>query len=565
MELLDKKINKIHNYIYANEGLSNSETLNEFLKVFYCKILDEMGENELKKANSISEVKLVMNELYSMLLNRLNGLIDKKEPIGLRDETLLYAINELNDISLTNISADVKGHIMQRIIDRSYRESRGQFFTPAPVVDLIVRMIIPRYGECGCDPASGTGGFMFSALEYISQNDFFDDQQINLMHFYDISKSLVKLIAMRMMFEFSDCEVHYQVKDSISEEFDQLYDYVLTNPPFGTQGKIIDKKILSKYVLGTDEDGKPVNSQVPDILFVEKVIRILKPGGRAAIVLPDGDFENPSLSYFRKYLIDNVRIDAVVSLPDGTFIPYGTGVKSSILFFTKKKMNENYNVFYGKVSKLGYSFSKHSKDEFKADGSVDEDYSEIVEAYHNRKYSDTAYIVDIDQIKSNGYVMSESYFSPVYERIIQEIKKGRHCRIKDIVDFNYKRVKIERNKEYNYVEIADVNAYTSEIINSTTMLGEELPSRASYILKKDDIIVATSGNSIGTTKQAKALVTNEYVDAICTNGFTVMSARLISHYYLLYFFNSDAFLKQVLKYKYGTAIPCIGRDDFESS
>ena len=79
---------------------------------------------------------------------------------------------------------------------------------------------------------------------------------------------------------------------------------------------------------------------MPDILFVERVIQILKKNGRAAIVLPDGDFENPSLEYFRKFLIENVKVEAVVSLPDGTFIPYGTGVKSSILFIKKLDKEE---------------------------------------------------------------------------------------------------------------------------------------------------------------------------------------------------------------------------------
>lgn len=564
MELLNKKVNKIHNYIYANEGLSNSETLNEFLKLFYCKILDENNGNRLIEAKTSAEIKLVIEELYHTLLDRLDGLIDKNEKIGLKDETLFYIVNELNDLSLTKISADTKGHILQRIIDRSYRESRGQFFTPGPVIDFIIKMIQPQYGETGCDPASGTGGFMFSALEYISAQHPIDNLQLGNIHFYDISRSLIKLVAMRMMFEFSDCDIHYEVKDSISEDFLCSYDYILTNPPFGTQGKISDKNILSKYRLGTDETGKTIKSQVPDILFVEKVIKLLKEGGRAAIVLPDGDFENPSLKYFRQFLLDNVKIDAVVSLPDGTFIPYGTGVKSSILFLTKKKTTSNYKVFYGKITKLGYTFSKHSRDEYLKDGHIDEDYTRIVNAYHNGIYDDYAYLTDIETIRDNDCIMSESFYSPVYSRVIADIKKGNYRPLKEVVDFNYNKIKIEKDKEYNYVEIADVNAYTSEIINSNIMPGEELPSRASYLLAKDDIIVATSGNSIGTSKQAKALVTDTYAGSICTNGFTVMTAKEISKYYLLYFFNSDVFLKQILKYKYGTAIPCIGRKDFEN-
>ena len=219
MELLDKKIGKIHNYIYANEGLSNSETLNEFLKLFYCKILDENKGNELRKAKTIHEIRPILDRLYIEFADKMDGLIDRNEGIGLRDETLVYVVNELNEISLTNISSDAKGHILQRIIDRSYRESRGQFFTPAPVVDFIVKMINPQYGESGCDPASGTGGFMFHAIEHISKSNQIDNNQLSQIHFYDISKALIKLVAMRMMFEFSDSDVYYEVKDSIGEDF----------------------------------------------------------------------------------------------------------------------------------------------------------------------------------------------------------------------------------------------------------------------------------------------------------------------------------------------------------
>ena len=512
-----------------------------------------------------------MNELYDIFKKKLSNIIDSKDKINLKKETILYIISELKDIKLNSISADTKGHILQKIIDRSYRESRGQFFTPAQVVDFIVKMIQPKKGEKGCDPASGTGGFMFRALEYISETDKINKKDLNNVYFYDISASLIKLIAMRMMFEFSDGEPNFEVKDSIAEEFTDKFDYVLTNPPFGSQGKILDSKILSKYELGLDSNGNVQKSQVPDILFVEKVIRLLKDNGRGAIILPDGDFENPSQEYFRKFLFNNVKVDAIVSLPDGTFIPYGTGVKSSIVFFSKRTKEEiqqliedNYNIFYGKITKLGYSFSKHSKDVLLENGDIDEDYNDIVSSYITKKYNDNAYLVKVQDIIDNRYILSESFHSPVYKRIIEGIKNKSCKPLKDLVDFQYNKIKISKEEMYNYVEIADVNSYTSEIINSTEMYGDELPSRASYILNKDDIIVATSGNSIGTKKQSKAIVTEAFSGCVCTNGFTVMKAKEVSPYFLLNFFNSDDFLNQVLKYKYGTAIPCIGREDFEN-
>lgn len=571
MQLLDRKILKIHNYIYANDGLSNSETLNEFLKLFYCKILDEQNENKLSHITDSDSIIENVNNLYEKLKIKLKDFISPNEKINLKKETIIFVFNELKDVKFNCIDSDAKGHILQKIIDRSYRESRGQFFTPPPVVDFMVKMIQPQKNEIGCDPASGTGGFMFSALEYISQHEENNLPLLKNIYFYDISKSLIKLIAMRMMFEFSNCETNFSVKDSISENFDISFDYILTNPPFGTQGKILDSKILKNYAMGFDSTGKLLKSQVPDILFVEKIIKILKNNGRAAIVLPDGDFENPSQKYFRKYLVENVKIDAIVSLPDGTFAPYGTGIKSSIIFFTKiekdkliELLNSNYKIFYGKITKLGYTFSKHSKDVLLPNGERDEDYNNIIKSYFSKKYDNNSYLVNIKDIINNKYIMSESFYSPIYNEIINKIKKQKHMPLKSLVTFKYEKEKIDKENIYNYIEISDVNSYTSEIINSTEMLGEDLPSRASYILEENDLMVAVAGNSIGTVKQSKALVTKAFSGCICTNGFCIMKAKNISPYFLLNFFNTNDFLSQMLKYKYGTAISSISKEDFEN-
>ena len=446
MELIDKKVSQIHNYIYANEGLGNEDVLNEFLKIFYCKILDEQEGNLLPKDASPDSMLNRIDKLYEKYKAKLKGIVDPKEKINLRKETILYIISELKDVKFSAVGSDTKGHILQRIIDKSYRENRGQFFTPAPVVDFMVKMINPKKGEKGCDPASGTGGFMFKSLEHVSKNSKIAKNDISNVFFYDISKSLIKLIAMRMMFEFSYNEPNFAVRDSIAEDYDLNFDFVLTNPPFGSQGKIIDPKILKKYSLGLDDKGNVLKAQIPDILFVEKVIKILKDGGRGAVVLPDGDFENPSQEYFRKYLINHVKIDAVISLPDGTFIPYGAGVKSSIVFFTKlstdklkRAIDSDYDVFYGKINKLGYSFSKHSKDLYSPDGHIDEDYNKIIDSYQNKHYDDDAHLVKISEIISSKNILSESFYSPIYKRVINKIKSGKYEKMVDLVSFNYKK------------------------------------------------------------------------------------------------------------------------------
>ena len=559
---INKTIEKIHNYIYANDGLNNFEVLNILLKIFYIKTYDELHESIFEQSTSNSELIQNVNNIYKQIVLDYPKLFDDDKKIDLKEETLLYVMKELKEIRLLQESSDIKGHLMQRIIDRSFREGRGQFFTPAQVVDFIVKMIKPKSGQKGCDVACGTGGFMFSALEYMTQKNVDIKKEITNIDFFDISKSVTKLIAMRLMFEFSIDNPNILIQDSIASDIDAVYDFVLTNPPFGTQGKILDKKILSKYQLGHDETGKIKTSQVPDILFVEKVVNILKEGGKAAIVLPDGNFENPTSKYFREYLFENVQVDAIVSLPDGTFVPYGTGVKSSILFFTKKRTRENYNIFFGKINNLGYTFSKHSKTLLDRNGCVIEDYSKVLDAYNNSSYDEDNFIINVDTIINNKYSLSYNFYSPKINNQIERYVGHSSLTLEKLVDVQTSKAKINSEELYKYIEISDVNATGCEIINYTEMYGGELPSRASYKLKENQIIVAIAGNAIGTIWNTKAIVTKEYENCICTNGFIVLTAKKISPYLLLHFFNTEAFRVQVKKYKYGTAIPTITKEDF---
>lgn len=135
-----------------------------------------------------------------------------------------------------------------------------------------------------------------------------------------------------------------------NKSYRNFFDVILTNPPFGTQGKISDKSVLRNFDLGykwnQSESGYLrsdvlLNGQVPEILFIERCLQFLKPGGRMAIVLPNGDFENSSLSYLRHYIQEMADVLAVIKLPQETFIPSGTGVKTSILFLRKKMEKKN--------------------------------------------------------------------------------------------------------------------------------------------------------------------------------------------------------------------------------
>lgn len=567
IEFLNKTISKAHNHLYANEGLSNSEALEELLKLMYCKIELEKNGLVLNKNSDNNSILVTTKETYRAIVKRFPNIFIGK--INITDQSLVFIMKLFIDIEFSELKSDKKGHILQKVLDRSYRERNGQFFTPNPVVDFVVRMIDPKSHELGADPACGTGGFLFSALEYIYTSEGIN--ALKKMFFFEISENISRLIRMRTLFEFDDEKPNLIIGDSLSRNDNCEFDYILSNPPFGSQGKITNSAILEKYELGRDEKtGKVLSNQVPDILFVEKIVKSLKFGGRAAIVLPDGDLENPSTFYLRNYLLKNTKINAIVSLPNGTFIPYGTGVKASIIFFTKldlKFLKEeilmDYDIFFSKISKLGYSFSKHSKEELNVSGEPDEDYSKIIKSYKEKKYDDQSYIIKFSQLEKRN-TFSYSYHSPIFKQIIKDIKKEKYNKLGELVKLVTQKAKIEDTKIYRYLEIADVNSLGSEIINSEELLGEDLPSRASYILKEDDLIVAIAGNAIGTKKHSKAIVTDEFVGCICTNGFAVLRTKGISVYYLLYFLNSNLFLDQIKKYRFGSAIPTISREDLLS-
>jgi type I restriction enzyme M protein len=191
------------------------------------------------------------------------------------------------------------------------------------------------------------------------------------------------------------------------------FDLIMTNPPFGSQGKVTDRSFLERFDLGwkwSEKDGKfkkenkLQNGQVPDILFIERCLDFLKDGGKMGIVLPDGDLTNSTFSYLRNYIKNRARLLAVVSLPKETFIPHGTGVKASVMFLQKLSKNEleklkkkDYQVFFGIIEKIGYEGDKNGTPTYKRDENgelilgpdgqpiLDEDVSEVVEAWQEFK------------------------------------------------------------------------------------------------------------------------------------------------------------------------------------
>ena len=176
-----------------------------------------------------------------------------------------------------------------------------------------------------------------------------------------------------------------------------------------------------------------------------------------------------------------------------------------------------------------------------------------------RTFESQSFVIDYNEL--NGR-LDYDFYSPANHEMLNKISSSS-VKLGDIVDIVKVKSPRLKNKELavDYIELSDINAHSLEIINSTTYKVHELPSRASYELKESDIITAVAGNSIGTEKHASALVTRKHVDCICTNGLRVLRNPRIDRHYLLYYLRSNLFLKQVMMYRTGAAIPSLSDKD----
>lgn len=365
------------------------------------------------------KLKEAIQKLFDKAKKKWKGVFEENSKIALSPSHLSICVASLQSINLFNTNLEVVDDAFEYLMSKSSKGEKGQFFTPRYVIEMCVKMLNPKEGEKMIDTACGSGGFPvhtvsyvwrqmarernrdpkellmsddkpYSFTEYVEDNIFgidFDekavrvarmlnliacDGYINVLHLNTLDydrwnettkeaewlktyfESFERLAALRT----EECVSH----DYISEKNEKICDYqqfdfdiVMANPPFA--GDVKETKILNRYELGKSAQGKMQNKVGRDILFIERNLDFLKPGGRMAVVLPQGRFNNSSDRYIRAYIAERCRILAVVGIHGNTFKPH-TGTKTSVLFLQKwddelcpKK--EDYPIFFATQQKRG--------------------------------------------------------------------------------------------------------------------------------------------------------------------------------------------------------------------
>ena len=358
-------------------------------------------------------------------------LFDDKDEINIRENSFIQILEKLETFNLSDTQDDVKGIAFEEFLGTTFRGELGQFFTPRTIVDFMTEILDPQEGEVICDPTCGSGGFLIKASEYVREkieadirskkdslrlsiegNDYDalpEDKQVKISHSIDkmqaaLNTELDTGIEGSRMYQLSrNCIYgtdanprmartskmnmimhgdghggvpHHEGLLNINGIFEERFDVILTNPPFGQnvdRGQLISeadkftdeemkKKYKKKYGAAYDEALKQVDdhigesllslydlgniSTLTEVLFMERCLRLLKKGGRMGMVLPEGVLNNKNLQAVREYFEGKAKIILICSIPQDVFIAAGATVKPSLVFmrrFTNDEESEYAN------------------------------------------------------------------------------------------------------------------------------------------------------------------------------------------------------------------------------
>ena len=576
---------ELHNYLYANSNMSRNERLGkELLKIILCKLLDEKKGTRIFSSSTVNfpnKFKQFFNDTFLPMMIDY-GVFSKNDELLLDDKSLIYVGEKLREISLLDQSTDVLGAVFEVFAEGVLAGDQGQFFTPLGMVSMCVEMIMPKGTDKIIDPACGSGGFLNYAVRYV-KNIYPNSKITDNVYGIDKDSDLVS-IAKGFALIISAEPENFKHADSLklllddkrlkevelSRNYLEKFDIVLTNPPFGAKIKIPDEDILRYYDLGHvwkyDETAdkwiktRAIIEREPQILFIELCIKLLKPGGKLAIVLPDGILGNTSDGYVRQYILQNMDVLAVIDCPHDSFMPH-THTKTSVLIAAKKNGSKPKKIFFGSAKQCG--IDSRGTQIFNQDGTIKEDFSKIVAEYldfiNNKKESGLlSFAVDSEELNSD--ILVPSYYDPNHDNELKKIGKREDIlfySIRKLIDDGYLSIKnapaSASKLEYGIGEVPFIR--TTDISNgemvmpATHKVSKEvyLEYKSKQDLQEGDILFVKDGTfRIGQT----ALIIGNDVNSLIQSHFKiirVLKDGLVDPYLLFYLLNQKIVLRQIEK------------------
>ena len=407
---LESMFLRIEELVLANSGEDEFE---EVFKLLIAKLYDEHKKLSKFRCYESDEATFkAVTELMAKAEKEWSGVLKEATP-RLTPEHLAICVEALSQHHISNENLEVIDSFFEFIVSKSAKGSKGQYFTPRYVIDLCIRILQPTSNETILDPACGSGGFLLHTLKFIQENEKIQSKSkfhrfcSEKIWGFDIDARAIR-VAKALMVLGGDgstnlIRLNSLLKPSMVGLFDNYnestltiedvcrskmrrhkgFDVILTNPPFA--GEVKEKQFLEKYNV-TNRKSRVER----DVLFIERCIELLKPGGRLAIVLPHNKFAGKSFHILREWIFKKARILAVIGLGRNTFLPH-THQKASILCLQKHhpsvKLSPDYKIFFaiserdGKNSKGQIMLCEPYLESNNAWDSVDHDFLEISDSF----------------------------------------------------------------------------------------------------------------------------------------------------------------------------------------
>ena len=352
------------------------------------------------------------NSAYSKYMDdaifKVNTPLMLSKIVDAMDE--IYSMME--ELHQTDVRGDVYEYLLSKIAQSGVN---GQFRTPRHIIRMMVEMMDPKPTDFICDPACGTSGFLVTSGDYLrekykkevlldkqNRNHFMND----MFHGYDMDRTMLRIGAMNMMTHGVE-NPFIEYRDSLSDQNPDkdMYSLILANPPF--------KGNLDADTVSTDLQ-KICKTKKTELLFLALFVRMLKIGGRCACIVPDGVLFGSSKAHkaIRRELVENQRLEAVISMPSGVFKPYA-GVSTGILIFTKTGHGGTDDVWFYDMTADGFSLDD-KRTEIK-----DNDIPDIISRFKNleaekgRKHTDKSFMVSKKEIADNDYDLSINKYKEI--------------------------------------------------------------------------------------------------------------------------------------------------------
>ena len=410
----------IRNHLAANTvGATRDEVLaQQLINLIFCKIYDE----RFTEPNDIvtfragvdeapNDIKDRILELFEKVKRKYKEVLDENDNINLDANSISYVVGELQNYCLIEAERDIIADAFETFIGHALKGGQGQFFTPRNVVKMMVDILDPDDEDLIIDPACGSGGFLIEALRHVwkkldaegekyhwSKSNLQEEKMevaLNRIRGIDKDYFLAK-VAKAYMAIIGDGKSGIVCEDSLENppnwnektriKIDlNKFSVLLTNPPFGSKIPVRGEEKLKQFDLGHKwkqdkktgewEKWKLKDKEAPQILFIERCLQLLKDGGRMAIVLPDGIYGNNQLGYIRKWLLERVRITAIIDVPTETFMP-NTPTKTTIMILqklSKNKIPNDYPIFMAVAETCGHDRRGNIREE--------DDVSEIADKF----------------------------------------------------------------------------------------------------------------------------------------------------------------------------------------